>query len=46
MAERPDDFEQVRAILVRQRRAGASFEQAWQLAFATLARPTTSKADR
>jgi hypothetical protein len=40
---RPDNFEMVRLILARQRRQGAGFEQAWQLALGALERPVEGK---
>jgi hypothetical protein len=43
--ERPDDLTLVRLVLARQRRQGASFEQAWRLSLSALDRPTKGKLD-
>ena len=40
-----DDFENVRSILAEQRRQGATFPDAWQIALAALDRPTKRRAD-
>jgi hypothetical protein len=43
--DRPDEFERVRHVLARQRRQGASFESAWQIALAAIDRSTDGRLD-